>query len=99
MPVRSITQSSRVCQAKRMVWTAALSVCATVFHNVMCVPMSIQPPFYIGVRLHNLQCGTTIGQVVTDSALGIERHAFQHEAFGRVIALKSAPVYAQRLHT
>ena len=51
--------------------------------------------FYITVRLHNLQCEITTGQV----GLPIQRWAFQHEAFERVIALKSAPVYAQRLHT
>ena len=51
--------------------------------------------YLLSFSYNNLRCGTTTGQV----GLPIQRWAFQHETSERVIALKSAPVYAQRLHT
>ena len=50
---------------------------------------------YGGHSEYIMQKSTTTGQV----GLPIQRWAFQHETLERVIALKSAPVYAQRLHT
>ena len=51
--------------------------------------------YLLSSSYNNFQCETTTGQV----GLPIQRWAFQHETFEHVIALKSAPVYAQRLHT
>jgi len=56
------------------------------FHHVFCVRWKKHP-------------WTDTSEPNTGRQVPIQRWAFQHEAFERTIALKSAPVYAQRLHT